>query len=368
MLYSPHRSTNPWVPVFISGIIATVTTISGCLAQRVLALPLSPGDRVRVTVPTDEGLPEGDRFSGVYEVNLDGTLQLPFISPLVVAGRETSQVETQLKETLLSGGFFQPNFLQVSVRIVQWGPVDVNIAGETFRPGRILINQRPADTLNQPALRSPVTGNYPPERYLTAALLAAGGVKPEADISNIRLIRGGEERLIDLSGVFSGEGIEDVPLIAGDRIIVPRREVLNQEIVRPSKITPERINVYLSNLSTPNQGGNIQFEQMPYGIRFSQAVAAAKCVGGSSADLRRRATLIQTDRVTGNTRIIDRTVEDLVRKPNDNVNNPFLMPDDAVVCYDSQTRNIAGLANVITTILNPFTAIEGIIRRITGGN
>uniref|UniRef100_A0ACD5GVM7 Uncharacterized protein n=1 Tax=Desertifilum tharense IPPAS B-1220 TaxID=1781255 RepID=A0ACD5GVM7_9CYAN len=46
--------------------------------------------------------------------------------------------------------------------------------------------------------------------------------------------------MIDVSGVFTGELLDDVPLIAGDRIIIPEREIIQSELVRPSQITPRR--------------------------------------------------------------------------------------------------------------------------------
>lgn len=332
------------------------------------ALPLSPGDRLRVLIPGDEGLPVTDQFSGVYEINLDGTLQLPFIDPVPVAGLELVQVEQRLRQILLEGGFFQPSFLQVSVKIVQWAPIQVTVSGATFNPGRVLVNQRNDNTGDRPVTITPLTGEYPPERYLTAAIRQAGGVTPEADILNVRLIRGNQEQTIDLSGMFTGAPVNDIPLIAGDQIIVPKRQTLDNELVRPSQITPEQINVFFSNLSTPNQGGNVQVEQVAYGTRFAQAAVAAKCIGGSTVDAKRRVTLLQTDRVTGKVNVIDRSVEDLVRKQEDGTTNPFLMPDDGVVCYDSKTRNVSSIFSVIGNIINPISGIESLIRRLFFNN
>lgn len=329
------------------------------------ALPLSPGDRLRVTIPADEALPESDRFSGIYEVNLDGTIQLPFIDPVSVTGLELNQVRQRLTSILVNEGFFQPNFLRVSVNIVEWAPIQVTVSGAVFEPGRFLINPRQEDGDDPPIV--PLTGDYPPNRYLTVALFNAGGIRPEADILNVRLIRGTQEQVIDLSGVFTGEPIDDIPLIAGDRVIVPQRDIIQSELVRPSQITPELISVFMSNLSVPTFGGTPQVQQVPYGSRFSQAVVAAKCVGGTTAlNAKRRATLLQTDRTTGQTIVLDRSVEELVRQSTDNQDNPFLMPDDGLVCYDSSLTNVASIFNTIGTILNPISGIESLLRRIFG--
>ncbi|MBD2310716.1 polysaccharide export protein [Desertifilum sp. FACHB-1129] len=349
--------------LIVSALVTAIATVGIALPS--WALPLSPGDRLRINIPADEGLPETDRFSGVYEVNLDGTLQLPFIDPVPVVGLELPQVQQQLTRLLINEGFFQPNFLRVSVSIIEWAPVQVTVSGAVFEPGRYLINPRQAGGDDPPIV--PLTGSYPPNRYLTVAIQAAGGIRPEADIINVRLIRGGVEQVIDVSGVFTGELLDDVPLIAGDRIIIPEREIIQSELVRPSQITPQAIPVFLSNLSLPNFGGNVQVQQVAYGSRFSHAVIAGKCVGGTTAiNARRRATLIQTDRTTGQTRVLDRSVEELVRESTDNQDNPFLMPDDGLVCYDSTVTNVTSIFGAIGTILNPISGIELLLRRIFG--
>ncbi len=60
-----------------------------------LALPLSPGDRIRLLIP------EGELFSGVYEVNIDGSIQIPYLEPLPVKGLEISEVKQKIYRTLI---------------------------------------------------------------------------------------------------------------------------------------------------------------------------------------------------------------------------------------------------------------------------
>lgn len=174
-----------------------------------LALPISPGDRLEVSIPNDK------YFVGVYEVNQDGNIEIPYVGALSVVGLEPPDIQTQLSRTLIDGGFFLPEKLQLSVQILKWAPIQVTVAGETFQPGRVLINEpeNPTNTAVSPESRQ-VTGNYPIGRYLTNAIRAAGGVLPDADISQVLLIRGDRETIVDLSGVFTGDPVEDVPLVA----------------------------------------------------------------------------------------------------------------------------------------------------------
>lgn len=323
------------------------------------ALPLSPGDRLEVSIPNDK------YFVGVYEVNQDGKIEIPYLGNLSVVGLEPSDVQAQLSELLISGGFFLPQKLQLSVQILKWAAVQVTVAGETFQPGRVLINetQNGNNTEVSPESRQ-VTGNYPVNRYLTTAIRAAGGVLPTADVRKIELIRGDRETIVDLSGVFTGDFVEDIPLIAGDRIVIPHAGQVQPELIRPSQITPPGIKVFVSNLTLPaannasaaisNREEGISF---PYGSRFSHAVVASNCAGGTNTNKNRKAILVRADRLSGQTIAIERKVEDLLRNSNNNDENPSLMPKDSVTCYDSSVTNTRDIFRTIGDILSPLNPI-----------
>jgi polysaccharide biosynthesis/export protein len=352
------------ISILTAFAIATVSAFPGS------ALPLSPGDRVRVLTPMDDELPPDSRFrlSGLYEVNLDGTLQIPFLEPQAAAGLEVADVQKKLAEALVSKGFFRSESLELSVNAVSWAPVQVTVAGETFRPGRVLINaaeNRPSSEGQLPS-GDVLTGHYSPDRYLSAAIRGAGGLKPTADLQHIRLLRGKQEKTFDLSGVLTGKAVPDVPLIAGDQVIVPTLTYSQNELIRPSQLTPTDITVFLSNQTAPNapnisKGG--QVVTFAYGTRFSQAVIAAGCAGGTQrTNARRRAVLVQTDRLTGKTTAVERPVERLLKHSDNDAENPFLMPQDGVVCYDSTVTNLASIFRLITDIASPFFFIHRLFR------
>ncbi|NER29765.1 MAG: polysaccharide export protein [Symploca sp. SIO1C4] len=346
------------VKYFIIGAISTTALI--LTSSEVWALPLSPGDRLRLFIPGEEDLPNNERFSATYEVNLDGMLNVPYLEPFSAAGKEISEVEAQIKQALITGGFFQPQSLLLSLEIFEWAPIQVSVGGAVFYPGRVLINETESKGRELPAQIATLSGDYPPERYLTAAILAAGGVKPNADISQVRLLRGKQEQVLDLSGEFTGAPVEDVPLIAGDQIIVPDLDSTRNELVRLSQITPETITVYLSNLTSPNPD-EVQTNELPYGSRFSQAVVVANCLGGSSpVNSKRRVLLVQTDRQTGETKTFESKVEDLLENSADPTVNPFLMPEDSVACYDSTVSNVNNVFNVLRNVLNPIRLLQDI--------
>ena len=360
------RVYQPTISILTAFAIATVSVLPG------YALPLSPGDRVRVLTPMDDELPPDSRFrlSGLYEVNVDGTLQIPFLEPQPAVGLEVTEVQKKLAEALVSKGYFRAESLELSVSVVSWAPVQVTVAGDTFRPGRVLINAatetRSVEAGQAPLSTDVVTGNYAPDRYLSAALRSAGGLKPSADLQHIRLLRGKQEKTFDLSGILTGKAVPDVPLIAGDQVTVPALTYSQNELVRPSQLTPTDIPVFLSNLTAPNapnitKGGQVM--TFAYGTRLSQAAIAAGCAGGTQrTNARRRAVLVQTDRLTGKTTVVERPVERLLKQSDNDAENPFLMPQDGVVCYDSTVTNLASVFRFITDIVSPFFLIHRLFR------
>jgi polysaccharide biosynthesis/export protein len=331
-----------------------LTAIASLQAPQSLALPLSPGDRIKISIP------EGDLFNGTYEVNLDGTLNLPYLQPMSIAGLEPTEVEKNVTSALVTNQLFNPSFARTTVQVVEWAPIQVNVAGAAFQPGRVLINERSPEARAQ---KNQASGDYPPDRFLSAAIRSAGGVLPNADIQSVKLIRKGREQTYDLTSIFKGESFDDVPLMAGDRIVIPNLAEANNELVRPSQITLQNVKVFLSNLA---QASNAPTSKDPtvfvYGSRFTQAVIAAGCAGGNITNSKRRAVLVRTDRMTGQTQVVDRPVEELLRKPNDDTANPYLMPDDGIACYDSKTTNVRGVAEALSTIFSPFSLLFNLFK------
>lgn len=319
-------------------------------ASSSLALPLSPGDRLEVSIPKET------YFSRVYEVNEEGNLEIPYLGSMAVAGLEPAEIEAKLAYTLVNKGFFPPHTLQMTVQVIEWSPITVNVAGELFLPGAIQINLPvyPEETSVSPDTNQ-ITGEFPYRRYLTDALKAAGGVTPLANIKEIRLIRDDQERTLDLSGAFTGEPLDNIPLIAGDRIIIPPTEDFQAELVRPSVITRPEIEVFVSNLTTPSSGKVVETVAFPYGTRLNQAVIATSCAGGTkTTNAKRKAMLVRVDRLTGKSTYWETGVEDLLRESESDDDNPFLMPKDGVACYDSTVTNIRDIFKSLGDIFNPL--------------
>ncbi len=328
------------------------------------ALPLSPGDRIEVSIPNEK------YFARIYEINQAGNLEVPFIGDLAAVGKEPSAVAQALRQRLVSEGYFPANALNLSVQVILLAPVAVGESGDVFSPGATTINGIAEESEKTGILPevTQVTGDFAPGRFLTDALRAAGGIRPTADIKNIRVVRGTETLTVDLSGVFTGRPIRNIPLIAGDQVIVPVSTAYQPELVRPSLITPPGIRVIVSNLTVPafnnssasisNRSEGITFV---YGSRFSHAVAGANCVGGTkTTNASRRAVLVRVNHRTGETIAFERSIEDLIRNSKSDRDNPFLLRADTVACYDSKVTDVRDIFNSLGDVFAPIRLIQDI--------
>ena len=311
-------------------------------------MALSPGDLVRITVPGD------DAPSGSYKVDSDGSLALDLIGRLPVTGRSLATVEADIARRLVALKHFRPGFARVVVRLLDRSAVRVRVSGAVFQPGQVVINSRsPNESDNA---RQTATGDHAIGRTLSVALSSAAGVWPDADIRNVVVIQGGARRTVDLTGMLDGSAVDDVLLTDGDRVEVPSRGCFQMNLARPSPITAPGVRVFLSNLTTPaasNAQSAVGHDQtsLPYGTRFLQALVSANCVGGTqSTNADRWAVLISTNPMTGDSEVIERRIEALVRRSDRDAFNPVMLPSDAVACYDSAVTNLRDVVRAIGDI------------------
>ena len=329
-------------------------------------IPLSPGDLLSLKIP---GI-GGEEFTGEYVVNFSGNLEIPLIEPLPVLGLSPTQVQDRLTEVLIRKGYFRPGMVNASVQVLDYSPIQIAVAGEVFEPGRVLLSNVDKDgnaTVAPENTTGNTPGDYPLERYLTSALKAIGGVKPTADVTKVQVIRGTDSTVVDLSGLFLGATVTDFPLISGDQIIIPDSGIFQPILVQPSQITPDSVELYVSNVTVGssnnldrNQG--INSASFKYGTNLAQALVAAQCVGGTpSTNANRRAVLIQTDTLTGSLKTSEYKVNDLVSdETKTSAENPYLMPEDAIACYDSRNTNVRGILGTVTDFLSPLNLLFNI--------
>ena len=324
---------------------------------------LSPGDLVRLAIV------RGDGFEGDFVISPDGFLRLPYLGDVPAAGTTKPQLEDAIARLLVSGGYFKSAFVQVSTSVLHWAPIQVSVSGAVFQSGDVLLNEKTAE--NDPTIRLDAVGDFSLQRRLSAALSAASGVRPDADIRNVVLIRRGRRRVFDMTGALDGGPIEDPLLVAGDRIHIPSRGCFQMALARPSRITPPGIRVFMSNLTRParsnaNSAIGDYATQLPYGTRFLQGLVSANCVGGIQAtNARRWGILISRNPVTGESEVVARSIEDLVRRADRDDFNPVLLPNDAIACYDSHVTNVRDVIAMVSEAAAPAlnaAVLGGVVR------
>ncbi|KEO58231.1 polysaccharide biosynthesis/export family protein [Thioclava indica] len=317
---------------------------SGLAATALRGERLSRNDLVNIRVSDD------DTFSGDYVVSRDGTLKLPFLSPIRAQGRRTSDIESDISAQLTAGDYFA-EAPRISVRVADFASVTVGVSGAVFEPHSVEIGGvrgNEIDNRRQGALGASSEG-----RNLSAALRSAGGVRPDADISAIEVRRNGTRYVIDMRGVFEGQNASDIMLLTGDEITVPSRGCFQDNLMRPSPISPAGISLFMSNLTQPASGNATSaigrdVREVPYGTRYLQAVTDLNCVGGAratSAD--RSAVLFSRNPVTKVSVVIERDIEDLLRRADRDDYDPYLLPGDSLACYDSTVTNLGEIIGVV---------------------
>jgi len=316
--------------------------------------PLGAGDRLEITILGDE-----DRLTGTYVIESDGTLAVRGQRPIQASGLSIPDLTASLRQQLVEANIVRPLQSAVRVALIENAGVSVSVGGAVFQPGAVRAGERDPDS--RIGLREgAVSGDDNISRSMAGAIRAAGGVRPDADVQRIYLLRDGSYAEFDLSGFVHGWSSRDVSVSSGDRILVPSRTCFDVDLVRPTPLTAPGIRVYMSNLTRGamnNAGAAIghQTTSLPYGTRLLQGLVAANCVGGSYMQSDRRAVLISRNPINGQSIVIERDIETLVRGANRDALNPYLMPGDAIACYDSRWTNFREAVGLVTDAVNTAT-------------
>ncbi len=206
-----------WLVKSCAGIGMLVALASSVSAET--RYVLGAGDEVRMTVYGQADLTTDAQISA------EGTLQLPLLGKVKLAGRSSSEAEAFIAEQYERGNFLKQ--AQVNLLITAYRSQSVAILGKVNRPGKLV-------------LEGPTS--------LTEALAWAGGV---ADAGSERLIlvrtsaNGKQERLeYDLQTLLNREVEQNstVWLRDGDTLYVPiaGRFYLSGEVRSPGMYTLDR--------------------------------------------------------------------------------------------------------------------------------
>ena len=319
------------------------------------ALPLSPGDMLEIMMEYGEG------FNGIYVLDNFGLLTLPILDAINASGMSPKDLSEHIELALIKAHVFRSATATVNVKVLHLAAIEMPVTGAVFQPGRVLINDKSKKMLIDQRINA--TGDFSNKRLLSEALRAASGIRPDAKIDQIILIRQGWQIEVDLTGILTGLPVKDYPLIAGDQVIVPSTGCFQSHLVRPSQITPKGIRVFMSNLidsAKSNSSANVTrySTNLPYGTKLLQAAVSANCVGGKEwTNAPRKVMLASINPMTQQTQVIERSIEQLVRLANRDEINPYIMPNDAIACYDSSVTNLRDVAQAVLEVITPFTLL-----------
>jgi polysaccharide export outer membrane protein len=339
------------------GIGAAAIVVMVLTAKEAHATPLTSGDRVQVVVENGEG------FAGKYQIDLQGQIALPFAGAVNVSGMDAEAAARAITQRLETQGLFQVGAARTTLQVLWWAPLNVRVSGEVFAPGALAVNM-PASRDRTIERAEEIPGAYVPNRNLSDALKAAGGVTTWANLARVSLRRAGVVSQHDVRHLLSGAAGVDPALQEGDEIVVARLAQPDASQARPSGITPPGIKVFAGNMvqSQNNAPAANALGALPmaYGSRLSQAVVAVNCAGGIEwSNASRMASLVRTDRQSGTTQRWNVPVEQLLNEGNDEI-NPLLQEGDAVACYDSSVTGWREVFKVLTDILSPISIFRNL--------
>jgi protein involved in polysaccharide export with SLBB domain len=158
---------------------------------------IGPGDIFSMQIVTEKDLP------AEYQVASDGTVDLPYVQTVQVAGLEPQEVARIIRQKLIDRKVLVDPIVVVQVK--EYNSRSVILLGQIAKPGSF-----------------PLTTGL----TLMQAISLAGGLSQIADDDNVTLTRkmdqGTKTVTISVDAITDGKA-PDVPLQAGDRIYVPAR-------------------------------------------------------------------------------------------------------------------------------------------------
>lgn len=140
-------------------------------------------------------------FSGRVQVQVDGTVQLPYISTIPAANRTILQFRDDVKNALVAGGYFANPAVQVVV--ASYASRNVTVLGEVATPGIVPVDRA----------------------YRVSELLARVGGARATAADDITLTRSsGEVLTLDIRTVSTGGPDQDPIVNPGDKLFIAAAE------------------------------------------------------------------------------------------------------------------------------------------------
>lgn len=295
---------------------------------------LGAGDQIRVDVF------DAPEYTGDYQVLPDGTVSLPMVGVVSIAGLSLEGAAEVISGRL--GSILRRPI--TTVQLVAARPIAVAIAGEINRPGAYTITTE--DMAGTPTI--------------TKAIQLAGGITQRANIRDIQVLRVDPQTQNPTQVVTAnlwqllkeGRLEEDIALQNGDRILIPEavlpdhseRSVLSTSNIAPATMT---INV----VGEVGQPGSLN---VPSNILLNQAILSA---GGFSR--RARKGRVELVRLNPNGSVTKQDIEVDLSADADSPANPPLQPNDTVIVNRSTFTQVT---DTLSQAVRPLGGLFSIFR------
>ncbi|BAC91658.1 polysaccharide biosynthesis/export family protein [Gloeobacter violaceus] len=310
---------------FAAALLAGVLG-GACLAPGAVASTLSAFDRISVIVTNGEEFSSqrGGRGDEGYLVGADGNIFIYRLGSIAAAGREEVELQQEITERLRE--YFKVP--EVTVRLIGVSPINVDVAGAVYRPGLITVKAN-GDTPSGASSRT-----------VFNAIQSAGGVRPDADLSRIRLERAGQSLVLPPG--------QDAPVIYGDRVIIDRLAAGQAPVLHvATQLTPAEITVYVSGTDARENQGPVKVKP---GTTLSGALTAAGISGESYLREGRKVALIRRDPVEGKREVTSYDIAGVMGGESD----PPLWDGDAIAITAGPSQNTMGFLDMLSPLLNPL--------------
>lgn len=237
-------------------------------------------------------------------------------------------------------------------------PINIAIVGEVYRPGPHTIRPGSADVRDAGTLgNSRAASTELPT--VTQAIQTAGGIKPEANIREVRVIRrphNGDPQIIDVDLwklLKEGDLSQDIALQAGDTIEVPKAVGLTAaEMTELATVSFAPATIDVNVVGEVKSPGVVKIQP---NTPLNTAVLAA----GGFDDRRANKSKVKLIRLNPNGTVAQRDIKVDFSEPVNEDTNPALRNNDVIVVGRSGLTKFGdGLRNV----LSPITSGFGIFR------
>lgn len=188
--------------LFVSPAIAVIAQKAGNGASfRVPSLKIAAGDLLQINMF------ENPELSGSFRVDSNGTIALPLIGQVRVAGETAEQVGTQIAKLYVQAGILKPGTAYATVSVLEYATQGITVNGEVKSPGIY------------PALGV---------RMLNDVIAAAGGETAAAAAKVVITHREDPEHplTVDYNPTALNPAIPLVQIFPGDSIMVPRAGIV----------------------------------------------------------------------------------------------------------------------------------------------